>query len=276
VKKKILIVIILLAVAAAVAIYFIYFNKRSSSTIKVSGNIEATEIRLSFQVAGKIQRLFVDEGFLVKKGDIVAVLDKNELTKIKQQAQAGLELAKANLSLNEKEYARMQNLFKDNVISAQERDVAQNKFEIAKAALDSASHTLDLAGIRLGYADLSCPVDGFIITKSAEAGEVMQPGSTVFTVLDLNDIWLTAYINETDLGKVKLNQEVVIKTDTYLNKNYIGRISFISEEAEFTPKQIQTTEERVKLVYRIKIIIANSNFELKPGMPADGFISLLK
>ncbi len=274
-KKKILIVVILLAVAAAIAIYFIYFEKPSSNIIKVSGNIEATEIRLSFQVAGKIRKLFVDEGFLVKKGDIVAVLDKDELTKIKLQAQAGLELAKANLSLNEKEYQRMENLFKDNVISAQERDIAQNKFEISKASVDSAMHSLDLASIRLGYADLNSPVDGFIITKSAEAGEVMQPGSTVFTVLDLNDIWLTAYINETDLGKVKLNQEVEIKTDTY-PRNYKGRISFISEEAEFTPKQIQTTEERVKLVYRIKIVIANSNLELKPGMPADGFISLLK
>ena len=100
----------------------------------------------------------------------------------------------------------------------------------------------------------------------------MQPGSTVFTVADLNDIWLTAYINETDLGKVKLNQEADVKTDTYPDKVYKGRISFISQEAEFTPKQIQTHEERVKLVYRIKIDISNPNFELKPGMPADGYI----
>lgn len=275
-KQKILIVIACLAVAAFAVIYSIYFNRNSNGQIKVSGNIEATEIRLSFQAAGKIQKLFVDEGMLVKKGDIVAALDKDELTKIKQQAQAGLELAQANLALTEKEFKRMQNLFNDNVISAQERDVAQNKFEIAKASLDASSYTFDLAGIRLSYADLICPVDGFIITKSAEAGEVMQPGSTVFTVLDLNDIWLTAYINETGLGKIKLNQQVDIKTDTYPSKIYKGRISFISEEAEFTPKQIQTTEERVKLVYRIKIIIANSNFELKPGMPADGFITAPK
>jgi len=103
-------------------------------------------------------------------------------------------------------------------------------------------------------------------------GEVLQAGSPVFTVVDLNDIWLTAYINETDLGRVKLNQPVDVKTDTYSDRTYRGRISFISQEAEFTPKQIQTREERIKLVYRIKVNLANPNLELKPGMPADGYI----
>ena len=79
------------------------------------------------------------------------------------------------------------------------------------------------------------------------------------------DIWLTAYVNETDLGRVKLNQPVDVKTDTYDDRTYRGRISFISQEAEFTPKQIQTTEERIKLVYRIKVDITNPNLELKPG-----------
>jgi HlyD family secretion protein len=100
----------------------------------------------------------------------------------------------------------------------------------------------------------------------------VQAGFTVFTVADLKNIWLTAYINETDLGRVKLNQQAEIKTDTYPGKAYRGRVSFISQEAEFTPKQIQTNEERVKLVYRIKIMVDNSNQELKPGMPADGYI----
>ena len=88
----------------------------------------------------------------------------------------------------------------------------------------------------------------------------------------MNDIWLTAYITESDLGRVKLNQEVDIKTDSFPDKIYKGRISFISQESEFTPKYIQTPEERVKLVYRIKIDVNNPNFELKPGMPADGYI----
>ena len=154
----------------------------------------------------------------------------------------------------------------------QNNDIAQTNLEVAQAKLLEAQHALELAVIRLNYADLNSPIDGFITVKSADVGEVLQAGSPVFTVVDLNDIWLTAYVDETELGRVRLDQPVDVKIDTYPNKIYKGRISFISEEAEFTPKQIQTTEERAKLVYRIKVDIANVNLELKPGMPADGYI----
>jgi HlyD family secretion protein len=91
---------------------------------------------------------------------------------------------------------------------------------------------------------------------------------------ELNRIYLRAYINETDLGRVKLGQPVKITTDTYPGKTYEGRISFIAPQAEFTPKNIQTQKERVKLVYRIKVEVPNPAMELKPGMPADGEILL--
>jgi HlyD family secretion protein len=100
----------------------------------------------------------------------------------------------------------------------------------------------------------------------------VQSGTPVFTAVDLHNVWVTAYINEKDLGRVKLNQEAYITTDTYPGKRYKGRVSFISSEAEFTPKFIQTQEERVKLVYRIKVRADNESLELKPGMPADAFI----
>lgn len=271
-KKKIIIPIA--AVIAGLLLLLSYFRDKinSNGPIKVSGNIEATEVRLSFQVAGKIKELLSDEGRFVKKGEIVARLDKDELTRIKEQTQARLKEAEFNYSRLKDDYARADNLFKGGALPEQQKDAANTSFEIAEARLKDANSSLELADIRLNYADLASPVDSFVIAKSAEAGEVVQAGSTVFTVADLNDIWLTAYINQTDLGKVKLNQQVNIKTDTYPDKIYRGRISFISQQAEFTPKQIQTAEERVKLVYRIKIAADNTNLELKPGMPADGYI----
>jgi HlyD family secretion protein len=272
-KKYIALIVVAAVVLAGVLVY--YFKNRDDhpkNTIKVSGNIEATETRLSFQVPGKISRLFVDEGYYIKKGQITAVLDKEELTKIKEQAEANLEQAQSDYNVREKEYLRYSELLKTEAVSVQDRDVAQNNFEVAKAGLDAAKKSVELANIRLGYADLTSTVDGFVIVKSAEAGEVVQAGSPVFTVADMNDIWLTAYIKEADIGRVHLNQSVDIKTDSYPGKIYPGRISFISEESEFTPKYIQTTEERVKLVYRIKINVSNPNYELKPGMPADGYI----
>ncbi len=271
-KRLIAILIFSLLLIVILFYYFKARNLQSEDTIKVSGNIEATEVRLSFQVAGQIKQLFADEGYYLKKGQIAAIIDSNELSKIKEQAQANLEQAQSDFNTNKKFYTRYEELLEKNAVSVQDKDSAQNNLQVAQAKLNAAQKALELADIRLNYARLTSPVEGFVIVKSAEAGEVIQPGSTIFTVADTNNIWLTAYINETDLGKVKLNQKVDIKSDSFPDKVYDGRISFISEEAEFTPKFIQTSEERIKLVYRIKITINNSNFELKPGMPADGYI----
>ena len=273
-KPKILVIIVIAAACFAAYIFFHTANNGSSKTIHVSGNIEATEVRLSFQVPGKITELLVDEGYAVTKGQIVARLDKNELTQARDNAQAAFEKAQTNCNWLKTEYQRAENLLKNGNMTPQQRDAAKNQFEVAEGELKLRAASLEIAKINLGYAALNSPVDSFVLTKSAEAGEVVQPGSTIFTVADLNDIWLTAYIIETDLGKIKLNQPAILKTDTFPNKEYQGRISFISAQAEFTPKQIQTPEERVKLVYRIKIAVTNTNQELKPGMPADGYITV--
>jgi len=272
-KIKMLIPILIVAVAALAVFAYLHFKeKQNGKRIKVSGNIEATDIRLAFRVGGKIKELLTDEGKVIKAGDIVARLETDELVQMRDQAAASLRAAEYQYALDKVDFERAENLFQAGSYSAQRRDLAKTKADADKANVEALKASLDLTNTRLGFADLASPIDGFILVKSAEAGEVVQVGSTVFTVADLRDIWLTAYINETDLGRVKLNQHVEVKTDTYPNKAYKGRISFISQESEFTPKQIQTTEERVKLVYRIKIAVENTNLELKPGMPADGYI----
>ena len=118
------------------------------------------------------------------------------------------------------------------------------------------------------------PIDGVVLVKSAEAGEVIAAGTTIVSLGDLDHPWLRAYINETDLGRIKLGGKVKLSTDSFPGKTYEGHISFISSEAEFTPKQIQTKEERVKLVYRIKIDVDNPQHELKNNMPVDAEILL--
>jgi HlyD family secretion protein len=247
-------------------------TKTGVSLIKVSGNIEATQVRLSFRIPGKIKELLVDEGSIVKTARSVARLDTDELVKVKAQAQAALTACQIAFAQAGDDYKRADSLFGAGAISAQKRDTAKTVFDSAKAGFDQAQAGFELADTRLGFADLASSIDGFVTTKSAESGEVVQAGAPVFTVADLHDVWLTAYVNETDLAKVKLGQAVRVKTDTFPDKAYDGRLSFIAQEAEFTPKQIQTNEERVKLVYRVKIKIDNPALELKPGMPADGYI----
>jgi HlyD family secretion protein len=147
---------------------------------------------------------------------------------------------------------------------AEEIDQARAKVEQAKAMLRSAE-------VKLSYATVVSPLTGVVLSKNIEPGEYVAPGTPVVTVADLDNVWLRAYVDERDVGtrRVALDEEAEVSTDAYPGRIYKGRISFISEEAEFTPKTVQTEKERVKLVYRIKIDVKNSKGELKPGMPAD-------
>lgn len=274
-KKKVIKLVFIAAlfvVVALAAVYFIQKGNGNNRVIKVSGNIEGDNVRISFRVDGQILELLTDEGKMIKKGEVVARLNTDELTKIRDTDLASLKAAEYQYELAKLDFERSENLFKEGAIPAQKRDQDKTRYDSAKAKVEQLKAQLELSETRLGFAELASPLDGFVLVKSALAGEVIQPGAPVFTALDLNDIWVTAYINEKDLGRVKLNQEAEVVTDTYPGKKYRGRVSFISNEAEFTPKTIQTTEERVKLVYRIKIRVENSNLELKPGMPADAYV----
>ncbi len=273
--KNVLVVSSILVVL--IVVFFCYVRNKESAmshSIFVSGVIEMTQIPLSFQVAGRIEKIFVDEGVFVKKGQILAQLNKDEFVALKSKAEAEYKEATLNFERLKEDFRRAVNLYKAGAITKQQRDAIETSYEMAKAKVAKLKAALDLAKLKLSYTNLYSPMDGFIIIKSAEEGQLIQPGAIIFTLLDLKHPWLTAYINETDLGRVKLNQEVNVKTDTYHGKIYKGRISFISQEAEFTPKYIQTKEERVKLVYRIKVDLNNQSLELKPGMPAEAYIQM--
>jgi HlyD family secretion protein len=389
-RKRIPIVIIIVLVAAAAVLYFL---KRSGEDTKnqitVSGNIELTEVNIAFKTSGRLLERAVDEGDAVKKGMIIARLDRDQLLAQRDRDSASLQLATAQLAQAEtalawqkesfiadleqrqadlatyqsrlqelkngsrpqeiqevkaavesaqaefdrakRDWDRAQTLYKNDDISTAQFDQYRSRWEGAEAALKQIGErqSLVLAGPRkeqieaaaaqvqrasaavkaaetnrleikrreqelpLRRADIArapanlafldtqladtiaaSPVDGVVLVKSAEAGEILAAGTPVVTIGDIEHPWLRAYINETDYGKVKLGAKVKITTDSYPDKEYEGRVSFISSQAEFTPKQIQTQEERVKLVYRIKIDVANPHQELKSNMPADAVLEL--
>jgi HlyD family secretion protein len=156
-----------------------------------------------------------------------------------------------------------------------------NQIELKRRAQEIGTRRAEIqrseAGIRLIDSQLAdttaySPVDGIVLVKAADVGEVIAPGTTIVTVGDVDHPWLRGYINETDLGRVKIGSKAKVTTDSYPGKVYHGRITFVSSEAEFTPKQIQTQQERVKLVYRIKIELDDPKHELKINMPADAEI----
>ncbi len=155
------------------------------------------------------------------------------------------------------------------------RNAAERQVELATATIRSAEETLKMSQIVLGYTVLHAPFSGVIQVRQAELGEIMVPGTPAVTLADLDHVWLRAYINETDIGKVRYDEETAVTTDTYPGKTYKGRVSFISANAEFTPKSVETHAERVTLVYRIRIDIENPTHELVPGMPADAVLKAL-
>jgi HlyD family secretion protein len=208
--------------------------------------------------------------------------------------------AQADLEQKKKDYARYQALYQKDEIPGQTRDLAatnvtraQDTYERAqqiynelvegtrkeelavdRANVHQADQNLQMSRIRLTYTVLRAPFNGVVLVRQAELGEVVSPGTPIVTLADLEHLWVRVYVPETDLGKVHWGQVVDVRTDTYPDRIYHGRISFIASEAEFTPKSVQTEKERVTLVYRVKVDVENPNRELKPGMPADAVIKL--
>lgn len=143
----------------------------------------------------------------------------------------------------------------------------------ARARAEGASAGRALAETRLSQSILSSPLSGLVLSKHAEPGEMLAAGAPVVTVGKMDEVWLRGYIPESELGRVKVGQSAHVTVDTRPGRSFDGRLSFIASEAEFTPKNVQTEKERVKLVYRIKIAISNPKGELKPGMPADAVMT---
>ncbi len=246
------------------------------------------------------QQLVVDEATAsVRDRQLALGLAGSRHQEIEAARQAILD-ARADLEQRKKDYARYQALAEKDEIPTQTRDQAatsvtraqaaydraqqiynelkegtrQEELEVDRANVHQADQNFHLSRIRLSYTVLRAPFNGVVLVRQAELGEVVSPGTPIVTLADLDHLWLRVYVPETDLGKVHWGQSVDVRTDTYPDKIYHGRISLISSEAEFTPKSVQTEKERVTLVYRVKVDVENPNYVLKPGMPADAYIKV--
>jgi HlyD family secretion protein len=166
------------------------------------------------------------------------------------EGQAALRLAQSNLQK----------------IQAFEQEV-----EAARAQAASARAALHLADIQVAHTELRAPFAGVVVSRNIEPGEVVAPGREVISIADLSVVDLKVFVGQTEIGKVRPGQAVEVKIDTFPDKTYPGEVAYISPQAEFTPKIIQTQKERVKLVYLVKVSVPNPNTELKSGMPADAW-----
>jgi len=217
-----------------------------------------------------------------------------------EQARAALRSAEATRIWTERDFRRAEELLQKELIAMQEVDRARQAYDVALAQersaranlklLESGSRpfqvdeargqvsqaraALALARSRLAETTIASPIDGVVLRKNMEVGEMAGPGVSILTLVDPTDLWLRAYVPETDIGRIKIGMAARITIDAYKDRTFTGKITEIASEAEFTPKNVQTKKERVNLVFRIKIAVDNPQGFLKPGMPADADILL--
>ncbi len=191
-----------------------------------------------------------------------------------REAEEGLRLVEEGPRREEIAQARAALSGARETLSLLEEGPRRETIAQAKARVKQAQEALELARTRLSFARVVSPLHGVVLSENAEPGDYVAAGTPVVTVGDLRNVWLRGYVEETDLGRVKVGQPATVTTDTYPGRRYEGKVSFIAAQAEFTPKTVQTRKERVKLVYRVKIDVPNPDRELLPGMPADGSIRL--
>jgi len=217
-----------------------------------------------------------------------------------RQAEEALKQAEANLQIAREDRERIRNLYEKQSATAKQNQDAEARHTVARAQYEAAQQALqkwrkyarpeeiksaqarldqaiaarDLFKKTIADSTIISPTSGIITHKAVEAGEFVGPGTPLLTIADLASVHLNIYITETELGKIRLGQQAEVRIDSYPGRAFLGKVIFISPEAEFTPKNIQTKEERVKLVYRVKISIPNRENILKPGMPADALIQI--
>jgi len=274
-ERKFIIIaaIALILVLGAGFIYWAVLPKNGRE-ITASGTIEATEVVVSSKVSGTVLKLVVSEGDRVRRGDLLAQIDNAEANAVYDQANGALLQAQANLELAGKNYERAQSLFKDGFTSQQGLDQARASLDAAAGVLKQAEASLELTKIRLKDSTITSPVSGFVTVKSVEEGELLSPGSPVATITDLANIHMMVYVSEKEVGRIKLGDGAYIFSDSYPNQRFLGRVTYISKQAEFTPKMIQTKEERVTQVFGVKVEVPNPDLKLKPGLPADALIKI--
>ena len=212
-----------------------------------------------------------------------------------EQARANVFAQEAELAKVRKDFERAEVLFKNGAISASQFDISKSAYEsrqglhrnaleglslakegprseeikIAEHRADQANAALAASEARLKDTVIYSPATGVVLRKNVEPGETVAQGTPIVTIGDLAKPWIKVYVKEDKLVQVKLGQKAKITVDGYKGKYFDGEVSYISSEAEFTPKTVQTPEERVKLVFGVKVRVKNENGELKPSMPAD-------
>ena len=314
--RKIVAVIVL----AVVAVGLLVWSQRRHAPTKVSGLIEADEIRVGSRVGGRVSKVPAIEGQHVKAGDVLVALEPYDLLERRAQAKAQLaelqarlqelehgprpeeitaaekrvNAARAELDLAQVTFNRVKSSYQGNAASAQEMDRAEQELksatanlgqreaelallkagtrseQIAQAQASIQSSTAALAAIQRQIDELTvqAPVDATVESLDLQPGDMVAPNAPMLSLVDMSNLWVRAYVPENRLN-LSNGQKLSISVDSFPQKRFAGHVSFVARQAEFTPNNVQTPEERSKQVFRIKVTLDEGLDVLRPGMAAD-------
>lgn len=284
-------------IALLVCVFFLLSCNKNNEKAAAYGNFETTEITISSESNGKIEFLNLEEGDVVEKGKLVGLVDTLQLHYSKMQLIASIKTVSSKsdnvwsqkqvlleqLKTAQIEQKRIANMFSENAATKRQVDEIEGKVKVIVQQIKSVgtqnapieneanaiSVQMDKINDQIKKCQILNPITGTILTKYAEPNEITTFGKPLYKIANLEDMNLRVYISETQLASIKIGQEVIVKTDDFDQaKAYKGKITWISSQAEFTPKVIQTKEERANLVYAVKISVKNDG-SLKIGMPAE-------
>ncbi len=305
-RRLILIIVAVVVVAGGVGAWF-FFSKPALPPGFAGGNgrLEATEIYISTKYPGRIAEVLVNEGDMVDAGQVVARMDTSALEAQLREAQAQVVAAQdgrrvaiaqvavkqANFDYAQKSYNRSAELVGKGAVSQQEAEIDQARMLAAKAELegakvqvvqagstiDAAQATADRLQVEIGDATLVSPIRARVETRLAEPGEVLPAGGRVYTVNDLSDVYMYVYLPESVVGKIPVGSEARVVLDAAPQYPIRTYVSFVSPMAQFTPKTVETQEERHNLTFRVKLQLDKSRLKeweplVKVGLPGMGYV----
>ncbi len=266
--RRIFFIVFLLIAILLVTGYYLFLERREpTDVLTLYGNIDVRQVDLGFRVSGRVIDMPYQEGDLVPKGALVAVLDNQPYADQVKQAQANVTSTEISLKNADLVLQRRKELIGDGGVSQEDHENAQSSRDVLAANLIESRAALGVALTNLNDTQCFAPSEGVILTRIREPGTVVKAADPVYTLSLTSPVWVRAFVTEPHLGQVYPGMPAEVYTDTPEGKVYTGQVGFISPVSEFTPKSVETTQLRTDLVYRLRIIADNPDHGLRQGMP---------
>jgi HlyD family secretion protein len=244
-----------------------FFAQKNENELILFGNIDVRQVDVGFRVFGRLEKMIYEEGDEVSPGELLAILDKQPFEEQVLQGQAHVESLRVLFNNAKLLYERRLDLKDSGAVSQEDFDDSLAQKNQAEANLEEAIAALAYLMTNLGDTQVYCPSQGSVLTRVREPGSVVKAGDPVYMISIASPVWVRAYVNEPNLGRIFPGMLAEVFTDTTRNHPYRGHIGFISPVAEFTPKTVETTQLRTDLVYRLRVIVDNPDRNLRQGMP---------